>query len=103
GRTTLLQQVGDRIGRLSVQHIDVERTATTPERFFRAIATTSPYPVGDGTSSGARQAFDQTLTFLDLARMPTGEPATFLLDEFLELRTFESFPGLRRVLHELIE
>jgi hypothetical protein len=27
---------------------------------------------------------------------------TFLLDEFLELRTFESFPGLRTVLRELI-
>ena len=28
---------------------------------------------------------------------------TFLLDEFLELRTFESFPGLRRVLHDFID
>ncbi len=28
---------------------------------------------------------------------------TFLLDEFLELRTFESFPGLRRVLHDLVD
>src|SRR6185295_12312342 len=27
---------------------------------------------------------------------------TFLLDEFLELRTFESFPGLRRVLHDFV-
>jgi hypothetical protein len=27
----------------------------------------------------------------------------FLLDEFLELRTFESFPGLRRVLHEFLD
>jgi hypothetical protein len=26
-----------------------------------------------------------------------------LLDEFLEMRTFESFPGLRRVLHDLID
>ena len=29
-------------------------------------------------------------------------PATFLLDEFLELRTFESFPGLRSVLRDLL-
>ena len=29
-------------------------------------------------------------------------PATFLLDEFLELRTFESFPGLRAVLRDLV-
>jgi hypothetical protein len=28
---------------------------------------------------------------------------TVLLDEFLEMRTFESFPGLRRVLHDLID
>ena len=26
-----------------------------------------------------------------------------MLDEFLELRTFESFPGLRRVLHEFVD
>ncbi len=30
-------------------------------------------------------------------------PATFLLDEVLELRTFESFPGLRHVLRELLQ
>ena len=33
GRTTLLRQLRERIGRTSVQHIDVERTATTPERW----------------------------------------------------------------------
>ena len=38
GRTTLLQQLRDRLGRTSAQYIDVERTATTPERFLRAIA-----------------------------------------------------------------
>lgn len=31
------------------------------------------------------------------------DPATFLLDEFLELRTFESFPGLRRVLFDFAD
>jgi hypothetical protein len=31
------------------------------------------------------------------------QPATFLLDEFLELRTFESFPGLRTVLRDLVD
>jgi hypothetical protein len=35
-------------------------------------------------------------------RGTTGSPVTFLLDEFLELRTFESFPGLRSVLRDLI-
>ena len=36
-------------------------------------------------------------------RSAASEPATFLLDEFLELRTFESFPGLRRVQHDFVE
>jgi len=103
GRTTLLQQLRERLGRTSAQYIDVERTATTPERFLRAIAATSPFPVSDAAPSGARSAFDAMLAFLSRARTPAGEPATFLLDEVLELRTFESFPGLRRVLYELIE
>jgi hypothetical protein len=103
GRTTLLQQVRDRLGRTAVQQIDVERTATTPERFLHAVIATSPFPVSEGAPAGARAAFDATLTFFSQARTSAGEPATFLLDESLELRTFESFPGLRRVLHEFIE
>ena len=46
---------------------------------------------------------DATLGFFSGARTSASEPATFLLDEFLELRTFESFPGLRRVLHDGID
>jgi hypothetical protein len=103
GRTTLLQQLRDRLGRTSAQYIDVERTATTPERFLRAVAATAPFPVSEGAPAGARGAFDATLAFFVRARTSAGEPATFLLDEFLELRTFESFPGLRRVLHEFVD
>jgi hypothetical protein len=103
GRTTLLQQLRDRLGRTSAQSIDVERTATTPERFLRAVAATTPFPVNEGSPAGARAAFDATLAFFARARTAAGEPATFLLDEFLELRTFESFPGLRRVLHEFVD
>jgi hypothetical protein len=105
GRTTLLQQLRDRIGRTAAQYIDVERTATTPERFHRAIATLSPFPTTLEAAGGPRAAFDHTLAFLTAARPASGgtEPATFLLDEVLELRTFESFPGLRRVLHDLID
>ncbi len=86
-----------------MQFIDVERTATTPERFLRAIAAVSPFPVTDTSPVGARAAFDATLAFFSRARTSASEPATFLLDEFLELRTFESFPGLRRVLHDFID
>jgi len=103
GRTTLLQQLRERLGRTSAQSIDVERTATTPERFLRAVAATAPFPVSEGAPAGARAAFDATLAFFARARTAAGEPATFLLDEFLELRTFESFPGLRRVLHEFVD
>jgi hypothetical protein len=103
GKTTLVHMLRDRIGRGASQYIDVERTATTPERFFRAIAGASPFPVSDQVAAGARAAFDATLAFLSRAKSGSGEPAAFILDEFLELRTFESFPGLRRVLHELVD
>jgi hypothetical protein len=103
GRTTLLQQLRERLGRTSALYLDVERTATTPERFLRAIVGSSPFPVSEPAPAGARAAFDATLGFLCRARSGSGEPVTVLLDEFLEMRTFESFPGLRRVLHDLID
>src|SRR6266536_5989916 len=105
GRTTLLQQLRDRLGRGVAQYIDIERTATTPERFLKAITAVSPFPVSDtsGAATGARAAFDTALGFFSRARSAASEPATFLLDEFLELQTFESFPGLRRVQHDFLE
>ncbi|MGH9142587.1 MAG: hypothetical protein ACRD2I_15760 [Vicinamibacterales bacterium] len=105
GRTTVLRQLRERIGRTAVQYIDVERSATTPERFRGAVTAVSPFPVSDPAAqpAGARAAFDATLAFFSRARTAASEPATFLLDEFLELRTFESFPGLRRVLHDCVE
>jgi len=104
GRTTVLHQLRDRIGRNTAQYIDVERTATTPERFLRAVTGASPFPgVDTAPPTTPRAAFDQALEFLARARAGAAEPATLLLDEFLELRTFESFPGLRRVLHDLID
>ena len=103
GRSTLLQQVRERIGRTSAQFVDVDRTATTPERFLRAVTQASPYAPLESAPAGARAAFDATLTFLSRAHAGGSEPATFLLDEFLELRTFESFPGLRSVLHDLVD
>src|SRR5262245_11236173 len=100
GRTTILQQVRDRIGRNTAQVVDVDRAATTPERFLRAVVDTSPFAAGHTAEPGPRAAFDALLAFLVSARTGGHEPATFLLDEFLEFRTFESFPGLRRVLHD---
>jgi hypothetical protein len=105
GRTWLLQRLRDRLGRQSVQYIDVERCATTPERFLQAVTSASPFRWhgADPGPATAREAFDALLAFFDTARAPGGEPCTFLLDEVLELRTFESFPGLRRVLRELVD
>lgn len=106
GRTSVLLRLRDLIGRTSAQYIDVERIATTPERFLKTMRDAAPFPshpYGEGDAgAGAREAFDAALAFLDTARAPGGAPATFLLDEFLELRTFESFPGLRSVLRDLV-
>jgi hypothetical protein len=105
GRTSLLQRLRDRAGRPAAQYIDVERCATTPERFLDAVTTASPFPwhAAGRVPESARDAFDALLAFFDTARAPGGEPCTFLLDEVLELRTFESFPGLRHVLRDLLE
>jgi hypothetical protein len=107
GRTSLLLRLRDLIGRNQAQYFDTEHIATTPERFLKAVRAASPFPAlpygqGRGGDSSARDAFDATLAFLDTARAPGTTPATFLIDEFLELRTFESFPGLRSVLRDLI-
>jgi hypothetical protein len=104
GRTTALHALVDRIGRDQCQYIDVERAASTPERFFDAVSTAAPFPSAPSFERprSAREAFTHTLAYFNRSR-GTGRPATFLLDEVLELRTFESFPGLRHVLRELVQ
>jgi len=104
GRTSLQHRLQERSGRGTAQYIDVERCATTPERFLQAVTSASPFARqgADGAPATARGAFDALLAFFDSARGPAGEPGTFLLDEVLELRTFESFPGLRHVLRDLL-
>jgi hypothetical protein len=105
GRTWLLQRLRDRGGRDTTQYIDVERAASTPERFYRAVVGGAPFArtPDDRAPTSAREAFDALLAFFDTSRGPDGGPTTFLLDEALELRTFESFPGLRHALRELLE
>jgi hypothetical protein len=105
GRTERLLRLHRELGAQASQYIDIERIATTPERCFRAVVGASPFATSDearaDAASGARQAFDGLLLFLMNATDDDGSPVTFLLDEVLELRTFESFPGLRTVLPEL--
>ncbi len=107
GRTTLLHALADRMGRDQCQYVDVERAASTPERFHRALVAATQFRWnGDNAQNdvtSARGAFDRTLALLGRARAGNDAPATFLLDEVLELRTFESFPGLRHVLRELLQ
>ena len=104
GRSSLLAHLSEWAGR-SAYLIDVERSATTPERFTEAVLASSPIAWHGRThvATSPRDAFDQFLAFLDSARGPAGEPCLFLLDEAFELRTFENFPGLRHVLHDLVE
>jgi len=109
GRTTLLHVLNDRMGRDQCQYVDVERAASTPERFHQSVAAASPFSVNgvsaaapQETATSARAAFDRTLGLIGRARAQHDAPATFLLDEVLELRTFESFPGLRHVLREML-
>jgi hypothetical protein len=109
GRTTLLHALNDRMGREQCQYVDVERAASTPERFHQAFAAASPFTVNGASAAApqdpatsARAAFDRTLGLIGRARARNDAPATFLFDEVLELRTFESFPGLRHVLREML-
>ncbi len=105
GRTTLLHALADRLGRDHCQYVDVERSASTPERFAHALVAASPFTRTQAACDelpSTRAAFEDTLAFFDQTRVGD-RPATFLLDEVLELRTFESFPGLRHVLRELLQ
>ena len=104
GRTTALHALADRLGREECQYVDVERAASTPERFHAALTTGSQFAASARSEKpqSAREAFDHTLAYLSGARA-LDRPATFLLDEVLELRTFESFPGLRHVQRELLQ
>ena len=107
GRSSLLLRSRDLIGRNAAHYVDVERIATTPERFLKALRESSPFPSQTAGPAGSadqapRESFAAALAYLVNARGTTGGPVTFLLDEFLELRTFESFPGLRTVLRDLV-
>lgn len=106
GRTQLLRGVAEAFGRSQTQYLDIERAASTPEGFYAAVTRRSPYSV-DGTLSDPvrtpRGAFDALVAFLQTARRSDGEAAVFLIDEILELRMFESFPGLRSIVKETID
>ena len=107
GRTALLHRLPERLGAGTV-HVDLERTATTPERCLSSVldAARGHGPAPGASTPGAtppRDAFDRLCRFFSRARNADGGPLTFLLDEMLEVRTFESFPGLRGALRAFLQ
>jgi hypothetical protein len=103
GRTSLLLRLETALGLDRSQYLDVAAAATTPERCHRAILASTRLEAGEAPPeiASTRAAFDALMTYFDGARAADGAP-TFLLDEFLVVRTFESFPGLRHVQRELV-
>ena len=80
GRTSLLLRLRDLIGRTSAQYVDVERIATTPERFLQVAARGVAVSAGPFGTAAARpkparaDAFDAALAFLDTARASRRQP-----------------------------
>src|SRR5262245_56890951 len=107
GRTSLLLRIERLSGREQSQYIDFAAAATTPERCLGAIRLASriqPAPGGPTVPPASpRSAFEGLVAFFDSAMTADGRPATFLLDEALDIRTFESFPGLRHVQREIVQ
>lgn len=106
GRTSLLLRLEQALGRPRGQYLDFAAAATTPERCLAAIVAatraTSAGLTPAQPPASARDAFDVMMRLFDRATTDTARPSVFLLDEVLDLRTFESFPGLRHVQREFI-
>lgn len=112
GRTSLLLRLSHLLGENGSQYLDVERAASTPEGFCGSITRESPYTFGAAGGNGhpvapavrdARAAFDSLLRFFREAQSADGRTPVFLIDELLELRIFESFPGLRSIQRDVME
>ena len=105
GRTAVLRRLSEQV-ELEAEYIDVARVATTPEDFLSSITRAThcqlpSLPPGTEATSSPRTAFDGVCRFLEHARTQAGDNVTFLLDDAVEIRTFENFPGLRGVVREL--
>ncbi|BCS33769.1 hypothetical protein TBR22_A29960 [Luteitalea sp. TBR-22] len=107
GRTHALHGVLARLdGDTTPVYLDVERLATTPEQCYRSllrhvrVAEDGPALPAPASLATPRDAYAAILVLLTRARAASGRPFTFLLDEVLDLRTFESFPGLKTLMAE---
>jgi len=105
GRTRALLRVRDALPAGSCQYIDIERVMASPEQFLGRVTSESPldWPGPGRSAAGPREAYDLALAYLADARARDGGPATFLIDEALELRLFENFPGLSDVMAETLQ
>jgi hypothetical protein len=111
GRTSLLLRLAGLLGAERTQYLDLAAVATTPERCLAAIVDATPFrasvgPLHSGRADRAidspRAAFEALLSLFDESTTADGRHVTFLLDEILDVRTFESFPGLRHVQRETV-
>ena len=106
GRSSLLLRLAPLLGSQRAQYLDLAAAATTPERCLAAIQVASRVrPAGQPNldrPTSPRAAFDALMTFFDQSTPLAGAPAVFLLDEALDIRTFENFPGLRHVQRDFI-
>jgi hypothetical protein len=104
GRTSLLLRLESTLGRTRSQYLDLSAAAMTPERCLRAVVASvrCPPTADERATASPRAAFDTLLAYFENG-WPTDGPVTFLIDEFLDIRTFESFPGLRHVQREIVE
>lgn len=106
GRTSLLLRLRALFGEDRAQYIDMAAAATTPEQCATRIIASAPAalrPHDDVDTSTARKAFDGLTAYFQQATAAGHAPATFLLDEVQDVRTFESFPGLRHVQREFVQ
>lgn len=105
GRTSLLLRLHEQLGPGTSQYLDFAAAATTPERCLESVVAASALRSASASAAlgltSPRAAFDGLMSFFDRSAGTNGH-ATFLIDEFLDLRTFENFPGLRHVLRDVI-
>jgi hypothetical protein len=104
GRTRALERVRETLPAGSCQYIDVERVMSSPEQFLGRVTADSAldWRPPAKPADGPREAYGLALAYFTGAKALDGGPATFLLDEALELRLFESFPGLSDVMAETL-
>jgi len=109
GRSTLLQRIHEDLGVSVSQYINAESVALTPEGLLHAITDGSDYVLPSqqnhllNNRQSPRTSFNALLEFFNHKHRMHGPLPTFLIDEVLDIRTLESFPGLRGVMRELFE